>query len=305
MLMIKKLLFLAASVLFLPIALSIPDRKNKPLDIQASPPVEMPKLLDDPFANRAYGGVPQEQRDPQFNRWLAVSLKVSVSGGSGSGTIIYYDPADGFAYVQSCGHLWNGNMSAEEGKRKKITCKVTTWYKNEQKLGQPQTYNAEVLYYHNPDPNDASLLRFQPDWVPNYVPVAPVDFRAVDGMRLRSCGCDGGREVAHYDVRLLGTRGTDFVTTENSPRSGRSGGGLMTDDHFIGICSRSSDPSGTIGRGNGYFTGISAIRSMNEKNGYGWLNEVGINWARQIPIIDRNSPQKNHPKDYIPIPKTR
>lgn len=265
-----------------------------------TPPVQMPLVQDDPFAYLAHGGAPIEQREEKYRRWLSISLKISVSGASGSGTIVYYNPDDGWAYIQSCGHLWNGSMSAEEGKRRRVTCKVITWYHNDVKLSQPKEYPAEVLYYSNPAPNDVSLLRFKPDWVPNYVPIAPKDFSFQENMRLRSCGCDGGREVAHYDVRYIGQRGGDIVTTENSPRPGRSGGGLMTDEFYVGICWGTSDRSGN---GNGFFTPLSTLRSHNEKNGYGWLNEVGVNWARKIPIIDRNGPQGQYPPDYIPMPR--
>lgn len=266
----------------------------------STPPVQMPLVLDDPFEALAHGGAPIEQRDAKYRRWLAVSLKIQVSGASGSGTIVYYNPDDGWAYVQSCGHLWNGSMSAEEGKRKNVRCKVITWYHNDTKLEQPKEYPAEVLFYSNPAPNDCSLLRFKPDWVPNYIPIAPADFVFREGMRLHSCGCDGGRECAHYDVKYIGERGGDVVTTENSPRPGRSGGGLMTDENYVGICWGTSDRSGN---GNGFFTPLKTLRSHNEKNGYGWLNEVGVFWAQQIPIVDRNGPQGKYPRDYIPLPQ--
>jgi hypothetical protein len=125
-------------------------------------------------------------------------------------------------------------------------------------------------------------------------------------MRLHSVGCDGGREIAHYDVRYIGTQTTpngdsfDLVTTENSPRPGRSGGGLSTDQYYVGICWGTSNRNGN---GNGFFTPLSVIHEFNEKNGFGWLNEVGYSWARLIPIVDRNNPQGKYPNDYVPIPR--
>lgn len=279
------------------------NRHNHPVtpayDLNVEP---MPIVTDDPFAHLAHGGAPVEQRDEKFRKWLSISLKISVSNASGSGTIVYYDSKDGYAYVQSCGHLWDGNMTAEEGKRRKLMCKVITWYKNEKKLDKTQDYPAEVLYFNNTRGTDVSLLKFKPDWVPVYVPIAPKEFKFTEGMRLHSCGCDGGKECAHYDVRFIGERGADIVTTENSPRPGRSGGGLMTDNYYVGICWGTTDREGN---GNGLFTPLSVLRSFNEKNGYGWLNDVGINWARQIPIIDRNNPQSKYPQDYIPLPDGR
>lgn len=262
----------------------------------------MPIVTDDPFAHLAHGGAPIEQRDEKYRRWLATGLKIQVTNASGSGTIVFYDTRDGWAYVQSCGHLWNGNMTAEEGKTRKLTCKVITWYHNEKKLSGTRDYPAEVIYYSNTRGYDVSLLRFKPDWEPTYIPIAPSDFQYKEGARYHSVGCDGGREVAHYDVRFIGKREADIVTTENSPRPGRSGGGLMTDDLYIGICWGTTD---TAGNGNGLFTPLSVLRDYNQRAGYGWLNDAGVNWARRIPIINRNRPQTTFPPDYIPLPQGR
>ena len=266
----------------------------------------MPLVEDDPYAAIAYGGAPEEQRGPEVRKWLAPGLKIRVSGASGSGTIVYYNPEDGYAYVQSCGHLWNGNMSAEEGLRKKLTCKVITWYHNEEKLSGEREYPAEVLYYSNDRGRDVSLLRFRPDWKPNYFPIAPEDYRFREGMHFHSVGCDGGREIAHYDVIYVGMKDgggsewPDLVTTKNSPRPGRSGGGLTSSDgYYVGICWGTSDFNGG---GNGFFTPLKTIRHYNERNGYGWLNDIGHSLARKIPIMDRNNPQGSYPRDYIPLP---
>lgn len=260
----------------------------------------MPIVGDDPYAHLAIGGIPTEQREEVYRKWLSTGLKISVKGASGSGTIIYYDQTSGYAYVQSCGHLWTGNMTATEAKSKKPTCSVITWYHNYSKLPEPKTYPAEVLYYYNNRGQDCSLLRFKPDWMPNFLPISPIDFYFIPNMRLHSVGCDGGREVAHYDVQYLGHRGEDIITTDNSPRPGRSGGGLLSQDYFVGICWGTTEIQGT---GNGLFTPLKVLRSLNEQEGYGWLNEVSESWARKLPIIDRNNPQEQYPPDYIPLPK--
>lgn len=283
----------------------------------------MPIVEDHPLACMGSGAAPIEQRDPEVRRYLAPSLKIQVTRASGSGTIIYYNPDDGYAYVQSCGHLWPGNMTAEEGKTRKIECEVETWYKNEEKLSGTKKYKAEVLWYSNTRGQDSSLLRFKPDWVPSYFPIAPENFPTPPGTKLHSCGCDGGREVAHYEVEVVGeepannrplrglfrnrvadTPGSwmDLVTRNNSPRPGRSGGGLMSNDYYVGICWGTSDVSGN---GIGLFTPLATVRYMNEKNGYGWLNDVGSSPARKIPIVDRNGPQNKYPADYIPLPGGR
>lgn len=275
-------------------------------DLKVNPIIDnMPLVDDDPFAAVAHGGSPVEQRSQEFRRWLSVGLKIRVAPFSGSGTIIYYNPDDGWAYVQSCGHLWkNGNMTAKEGKSSVQTCKVTTWYHNDKKLPKPKEYRAEVLYHSSRSGRDVSLIRFKPDWEPDYFPIAPDSFEFVKETRFHSVGCDKGKEVAHYDVRYIGFKDAGsgrkhLVTTENSPRPGRSGGGLMSENYFVGICWGTSSYSGN---GNGYFTPLSTVREYNKLNGFGWLNEVGLSLARLIPVVDRNNPQGEYSFDYIPLP---
>lgn len=262
----------------------------------------MPLVQNDPYSYLSKCLAPIEQRDAQHKKWLCAGLKIKVTNASGSGTIIYYDETDGYAYVQSCGHLWDGNMTSSQGVRKKIVCSVVTWYHNDTKLSSPATYPAEVLFYSNISGKDCSLLRFKPDWKPHYFPIAPEDFEFDNNTRFHSVGCDGGNEISHYDVRYVGMRGDqwpDLVTTENSPRPGRSGGGLMSEDFYIGICWGTTAFDGS---GNGFFTPLKTIREINKENGYGWLNDVGFSLARKIPIIDRNNPQGKYLKDYIPLP---
>lgn len=269
------------------------------------PPVQMPIVQDDYY--RSYSsGPPIAERDPKYIKWLQVSVKIMVSQYSGSGTIIYYDGKE-YAYIQSCGHLWDGNMSAEQGKIKKIKCRIAIWYQNGKKLVNRKEYEAEVLYYSNVRGYDCSLLRFKPDWNADYMPIAPLSYPIIDsdGLPLfpnkvyHSCGCDHGSEVANYSVKII-KLSTDYITKENSPRPGRSGGGLMTEDYYIGICWGTSDVNGT---GTGLFTPLSIVRELNKREGYGWLNDVGNSFiARKIPIIDRNASQKTYPDDYIPVP---
>jgi hypothetical protein len=140
----------------------------------------MPEIPNHPLAVYATKKAPIPQRGPEVQKWLAPSLKIHVSNASGSGTIIYYNSEDGYAYVQSCGHLWNGNMSGTEGKNRRLTCQVETWYRNSEKLTSPQKYTAEVLWYSNTRGLDSSLMRFKPDWEPQYFPLG------TQGLRLQA-----------------------------------------------------------------------------------------------------------------------
>jgi len=263
----------------------------------------MPIAADHPLAKFGNNSAPIEQRDESVRKYISGGVKILVSGFSGSGTIVYYDAKENLAYVQSCGHLWDGNMTASQGKTRKVTCQLQVWYHNQTKLSSPKTYNANVLYYNNGTGRDISLLTFTPDWVPDYFPIASENFEVAPNTRLVSTGCDRGTEIAAYDVRIVRLEEGQFpelITAENSPRPGRSGGGLLTKDGIhVGICVRTSDKSGN---GIGLFTPLKTVRYFNKINGFEWLNEVGMNWARQLPIVDKNNKQSEYPKEYIPLP---
>lgn len=241
--------------------------------------------------------VPEEQRDEKYTRFLCVSVRVSVQGSAGSGTICHFDPESGWAYVVSCGHLWEGNKNYDPEAPEKA--KITTWYKNSTKLQSPRSYDAEALFWSNKRGRDVSLLRFKPDWNPECSHFAE-EFKAEKGLVLNSMGCDGGKEVARYEVLFLEMNGQDLIAEKNSPRPGRSGGGLLTEDgEIVGVCWGSSDIS--TGNGIGYFTPLEAIKKVFEENKHSWLictkHELEI-----IPIMDWDNPARTYDKRYVPIP---
>jgi S1-C subfamily serine protease len=271
---------------------------NQKTDTLAPMPIVQEK---DPYLASIRDYAPVPRRDAEVSRWLRNSFKISVTGASGSGTLIYYDAQKNLAYVTSCGHLWAGNMSVNESRRFRPRAKIIVWYHNDHKLSNPREYDAEVIFYNNNRGFDVSLLVFSPDWVPDsFFPIGN-PYQIEPGTKLHSTGCDRGSETAYYEVEFIRHNGQDLVTRYNSPRPGRSGGGLMNNDgYLVGICWGTSDRSGT---GVGYFTPLENIHKIYIQNGYDWLlNKSSGGVARNIPIIDRNNPQSNYPPDYIPIP---
>jgi len=232
---------------------------------------------------------PVAKRGIEYRKFLAPSVKIVVANGSGSGTIVHYDAKKNLAYVATCGHLWNGVMTAEEGKKKNLKCKIVVWYHNDQKLDAPRTYDADVIFYRflEGQEQDTGLVTFKPDWVPNYFPIGPADYIYRSGQHAHSCGCDAGSEVAHYDIEMVGIIGNDLVTIKNSPRPGRSGGGLMDDEGFyIGTCWGTQYRDGT---GKGFFTPLSKIHTFWQKQkDYAFLLEQKIisGAALLLPIIN-------------------
>lgn len=295
--MLKKILWSVLTVLVFNAAVFA-----NPTYIECDPLDRMPILEKTPIGV-SLGESPVEQRGIEFRKFLAASVKIGVNGASGSGTIVYYDANKNLAYVASCGHMWNkGTMSAEEGRRKKAKCKVITYYHNEIKLTSPKTYEADVVFYSFIDGQDTSLVTFTPDWQPDFFPIAPVDYKYQFGKTAHSLGCDGGSEVAHYEVELLALQG-DLVTRRNGPRPGRSGGGLMDDEgYYIGTCWGTQYRDGS---GQGYFTPLTAIhRYWSQQAGYEFLlnQKPGGGLARQIPIIDRSGNQGKYDPEYILLP---
>ena len=241
---------------------------------------------------------PNEQRDEKYARFLGISLKIHVDGASGSGTICHFDKSSGFAHVISCGHLWSGNMSYDKHNPPNHSAKVITWYKKGAKLERPESFNAEVLFWSNDRGYDVSLLRFKPDWEPEFAPIDE-SFNIEKGMILNSLGCDGGSEVARYEVSFKEFSGMDIITVKNSPRPGRSGGGLITDcGKFVGVCWGTSDTSS--GNGIGYFTPVNSIKEVFVKNEHGWL--LGLLGFRSIPIKDIENPEARYGEDFVPFP---
>lgn len=245
-----------------------------------------------------------EERSDDFKKWLSPSVMVTAyGGGGGSGTICHYDGE--YAYIISCGHLYApGRRSWAELQKNPVYKKITVFYHNDKKLDPPREYKGETLcYVHqlNRSVFDVSLIRFKPDWDSPWVaPIAPMDYKLQVNKYYHSCGCDGLRPVAHYLVRYLSEPQvgdiSEIVTTDNNPRGGRSGGGVMTDDgELLFICSRG-------GGGRGYWSSLKQIHKFLKEEKFEFVLESSSP-ARQIPIEDASG--KVYPKDFIPVPNGR
>lgn len=292
-------------VTILSVGLNLYSNNNDPIIKKWAPKndvVEMPIVQNSKPIEVANNSSPFEQRDAKYIKFLSSSVKINVKGASGSGTICYYDPKENWAYVISCGHLWTGDKSYKELLNNPQKAKIIIWYQNETKLDQSRTYDAEVLFWSNTRGKDCSCLRFKPDWKPNYFPIASIDYKLNKGELLNSLGCDSGSEVARYEVEFLEMRGDDIITKRNSPRPGRSGGGLLTDSGwYVGVCWGTSDTS--TGNGIGYFTPLKSIHEVFIKNGHEWIILLSEFSGRDIPIYDWKSPKKQFDWDYVPTPE--
>jgi len=236
-----------------------------------------------------------EERTKEFRKWLSTGVRI----GGGSGTMTHYQKKGNWMYIISCGHLFEQTRrSAEYYKENPRSATIEVFYKNDKKLSQPESFKAQVLcHVWMNGAHDVSLLRFHPDWQnPRVSPMVPVDYKG--SSHYHSIGCDGRSEVAHYLVKHVQRRINgdvyEIVTTENSPRGGRSGGGLLNDKgELLGICSRA-------GGGYGYFSDWKQIHAFLEDEGYGFVLKRK---SHQFRIIDRNNPQGIYDDDYYAFPQ--
>lgn len=243
---------------------------------------------------------PREDRDAKYIDLLSQSVKISSNGSSGSGTIIYNDEKSGYSYVISCGHLWNGDKTIDE--KNKPKARIITWYKNKTKIQETQSYEAEVLFWSNKRGYDVSCLRFKPDWTPKHISVAEPTYVFNKNLILNSLGCDGGKEVARYEVVYNKTSEPDIIINKNSPRPGRSGGGLITNEGLlVGVCWGTSDT--VSGNGIGYFTPLRSIYKVFDQNKHlRVLQYSKMPLFQEIPVYDWQIFEKLQNDNLIPIP---
>lgn len=250
-------------------------------------------------------GEPIAKRDESLKFYLQCSVRIRNLDArvSGSGTICYYDQATNEAYIISCGHLFKGDKSPESKQATK-NIEIDVFYKNDNKLSTPQVYQAEVICYDNKE--DISILKFTPDWTPqHYFNIGPTNYDILLGEIYESCGCDHGSEAASYTVEIIDGiyDGQDLISKNNSPRPGRSGGGLLSPDgYYIGIVWGTSALDGS---GYGFYVPLRRIHDYldNSKKTL-WLlsvsNQGGI--YNSIPIFKKDGKSKTMPRGYIPSP---
>jgi hypothetical protein len=92
-----------------------------------------------------------------------------------------------------------------------------------------------------------------------------------------------------------------LTTIRNSPRPGRSGGGLMDDKYYTATCVMTSDVNG---EGEGYFTPLAVIHDVYSRYGHDFLLKIkpSSDIAKKLKIIDMNTKQQKYDENYILVP---
>lgn len=261
-------------------------------------PFDRMPLVPDESPGRGFGDpVPKTDK----NVWFYLQASVRILNGSvcGSGTICHYQVSTNTAYVISCGHLFNGNK-IPSGRPE--SCKIEVFYKNYSKLPKAESFNANVVCHSSSE--DISFLTFNPNWRPaTFFPIAPRDYQIKSGDWFESTGCDGADETAAYSVMLDGSDQSNLRTVSNSPRPGRSGGGLLSSDgYYLGVVWGTSDYSGN---GYGYYVPLKRIHAYaNQFPETAWLLRLAgtQNLINSIPVVDLEGKVLKKPLRYFPIP---
>jgi hypothetical protein len=234
-----------------------------------------------------------EERGSRWAKWLSSGVRI----GGGSGTMVYFDGKE--MYVISAGHVVQSRSSSVQRPNNKFVT-IEVFYHNNTKLPEVAKYRGQVLCSVYDGVYDVTLIKFTPDWkgaYKQYAPIAPKDYKLVADQYYHSIGCDGRSEVAHYLVKYVNERQsggvTEIITIENSPRKGRSGGGVLTDDgQLVFICSRGSAQYA-------YWTSLYQIHKFLNDEGYDFVLTGGR--VRNIPVRDIEN-RRIMPKDYLPLP---
>lgn len=188
--------------------------------------------------------------------WIQSSVKLRVDAENthswGTGTII--DTRDGEALILTCGHIFRDSKGKGQiethlfGQRS--TVKV---------YGRCLYYDLEI---------DLALVIIRPPCPVRAIPIAPVDYQVRTDRQVLSVGCDGGANPTVRAHRIMSTdrigTPTDnavpfhYIQVSGAPVSGRSGGGLFSEDgYLIGVCN-TADPV----ENDGHFVPPHVIRQV-------------------------------------------
>ncbi|MGL4943758.1 MAG: trypsin-like peptidase domain-containing protein [Thermoguttaceae bacterium] len=184
---------------------------------------------------------------------VSVRLKVTDTQGYSWGTGTIIDTRQGSALILTCGHIFRESrgMGAVE---------VHVFQD-----GKPYAVSGRCLRYNLE--NDLALVEIRvPATMVGAIRLAPEGHRLEVGQSVTSIGCNGGDNPTAKPHRIISldkvstppSHSTPFyyIQVSGAPVSGRSGGGLFTDDgYLVGVCN-TADPQ----TDDGHFVPASVIR---------------------------------------------
>ncbi len=203
---------------------------------------------------QAENGVPEIQQN-----CLASSVKLRVDADNthswGTGTII--DTRQGQALILTCGHIFRDSKGAG-----KIEVQLFGENSSVSVLGRCLFYDLEI---------DLALIVIAPPCPVKAAPLISAQLQLAPNQPVLSVGCDGGANptLRTHTIRSLDRIGTPtenavpfhYIQVSGAPVSGRSGGGLFTEQgQLIGVCN-TADPV----ENDGHFVPPHIIRYVLQK----------------------------------------
>ena len=259
-----------------------------PALLVAEPPIEAeppPLNLGDPTPRRdAFNGNPAP--------WATVvRIKVQERGplGFGSGTVISSTPEE--SIVLTCAHIFHVKGPQPRPDQFKPTVLVELF---DGRLGDPggQTVRplgrpmaGEVIDYDFG--RDVALVRIKPGRVVPASPIVPEGWSPETRMRMCTVGCTNGEDATAWSTIVTSPSFTGLSEKPNyeaiqclhSPKQGRSGGGLFTEDGDVaGVCNYAFDPR--VARG--LYAAPKSIYAVLDRNNLSFLYTIDIPGRRDV-----------------------
>jgi len=200
--------------------------------------------------------------------------------GFGSGTVIYSDPDE--AIILTCAHIFkvSGRQPPPGRFDRPVHVErfdgVLTGPRKQQVSPIGQGLRGEVIDYDFR--RDVALIRIRPGKVIPAARVVPKHWDPKARMSMITVGCSHGKDATAWntvitDPLVQGAGGHSehlAIQCKYSPKQGRSGGGLFTDDGYVaGVCNFAYLP--TIGLG--LYAAPASIYRILDRNGLSDLYE--------------------------------
>jgi S1-C subfamily serine protease len=211
-----------------------------------------------------------------ISTWITSSVKLRVDADNthswGTGTII--DTRKGEALILTCGHIFRDSQG-----KGKIEVHLFGQNSTVRVFGRCLHYDLEI---------DLALVIIVPPCPVRAIPIAPQQYQILPKQRVLSVGCDGGANptVREHYVMSTDRVGTPrenmlpfhYIQVYGAPVSGRSGGGLFTEDgYLIGVCN-TADPV----QNDGHFVPPQMIRHV--------LQSMQLSEIYEHPSLTDHSP---------------
>ena len=227
-----------------------------------------------------------------------VRIRVHDRGtlGFGSGTVISSNAEE--SIILTCAHIFSVKGRQPSPRQFNLPVMVELF---DGKLGGPggQTVRpigepipGEVIDYDFD--RDVALVRIRPGRAVPSSRVVPPHWRPEARMGMYTVGCSHGEDATAWNTviyapssrfRVPGKQNYDAIECLHSPKQGRSGGGLFTDNGYVaGVCNFAFDPS--VGRG--LYASPKSIYAILDRNKMSHL----YSYRAPVYVADNDAPRR-------------